>query len=258
MKINEKITNIDGHSVDGFSIERGAFVVQDETNRDSILEKYRSNCLVANLGDESLKLYTNASVADIDWLNASNWQSIGGGTSYSFSNGVSESAGNVKLGGADISENTDIHIPNAVNFFKISADDLTSYDSSILLASSAIMYSVNSSLLSTSTQISQTAFGYSLVVDPTGSGSIGFNIDNSGFTIDDSVNNMGIVLYADYSDQFIDESLVSKRYVDKNNFIMPSYTTLERDALTAVNGMIVYNTDTNVFNFYENGAWVTK
>jgi hypothetical protein len=34
-------------------------------------------------------------------------------------------------------------------------------------------------------------------------------------------------------------------------------TTTERNALTAVNGMIIYNTTTNAFNFYENGAWVT-
>jgi len=41
-------------------------------------------------------------------------------------------------------------------------------------------------------------------------------------------------------------------------FIVPRMTTTERDALTAVNGMIVYNTSDNQFNFYENGAWVTK
>ena len=34
-------------------------------------------------------------------------------------------------------------------------------------------------------------------------------------------------------------------------------TTVQRDALTAVNGMIIYNSSTNAFNFYENGAWVT-
>ncbi len=41
-------------------------------------------------------------------------------------------------------------------------------------------------------------------------------------------------------------------------FIVPRMTTAQRDTLTAVNGMIIYNTTTNQFNFYENGAWVTK
>ena len=41
-------------------------------------------------------------------------------------------------------------------------------------------------------------------------------------------------------------------------FIVPRMTTADRNALTAVNGMIIYNTSTNQFNFYENGAWVTK
>ena len=34
-------------------------------------------------------------------------------------------------------------------------------------------------------------------------------------------------------------------------------TTVQRDALTAINGMIIYNSTTNAFNFYEAGAWVT-
>lgn len=40
--------------------------------------------------------------------------------------------------------------------------------------------------------------------------------------------------------------------------IVPRMTTEQRDALTAVNGMIIYNTSNDQFNFYENGAWVTK
>ena len=41
-------------------------------------------------------------------------------------------------------------------------------------------------------------------------------------------------------------------------FIVPRMTTTQRDAMTAVNGSIIYNTTTNVFNFRENGVWVAK
>lgn len=35
-----------------------------------------------------------------------------------------------------------------------------------------------------------------------------------------------------------------------------SFTTTERDALTAANGMVIYNTSDNKFQGYENGSWV--
>ena len=34
-----------------------------------------------------------------------------------------------------------------------------------------------------------------------------------------------------------------------------SYTTTQRDALTAANGMVIYNSTDNKFQGYENGAW---
>ena len=39
------------------------------------------------------------------------------------------------------------------------------------------------------------------------------------------------------------------------SLIVANVTTTERDALTAANGMIIYNTTDNKFQGYENGAW---
>ena len=39
---------------------------------------------------------------------------------------------------------------------------------------------------------------------------------------------------------------------------VPRLTTAERDSMTPENGMIIYNTTTDQFNFYENRAWTTK
>jgi hypothetical protein len=41
-------------------------------------------------------------------------------------------------------------------------------------------------------------------------------------------------------------------------FIVPRMTSSQRDALPAVNGMIIYNISTNKFNFFENGTWITR
>ena len=58
---------------------------------------------------------------------------------------------------------------------------------------------------------------------------------------------------------------VEKFFIDKDGSTwfngsvqVGNMTTTERDALTPANGMIIYNTTTNAFNFRENGTWVTK
>jgi len=49
----------------------------------------------------------------------------------------------------------------------------------------------------------------------------------------------------------IDGSIIAPSYVQ-----FGSFTTTERNLLVAANGMVVYNTTTNKFNGYQNGAWI--
>jgi hypothetical protein len=44
--------------------------------------------------------------------------------------------------------------------------------------------------------------------------------------------------------------------VDGRAILMPRLTTTERNALTALNGMVIYNVTDNKFQGYENGSWV--
>ena len=39
---------------------------------------------------------------------------------------------------------------------------------------------------------------------------------------------------------------------------LPNLTTIERDALTPADGMVIYNSTTDIFEYYEDGAWVGK
>lgn len=43
--------------------------------------------------------------------------------------------------------------------------------------------------------------------------------------------------------------------IGKNFVVVPKITTAQRNALTPTNGMLVYDSDLNLFYKYENGAW---
>jgi hypothetical protein len=57
---------------------------------------------------------------------------------------------------------------------------------------------------------------------------------------------------------FLIYTFVGELSYQTSGFIAPNMTTADRNALTAENGMIIYNTTTTQFEFYENGSWVTK
>ena len=52
-------------------------------------------------------------------------------------------------------------------------------------------------------------------------------------------------------------SYATKTYAEAPpSFTLPSYTTTERDNLTPVNGMLIYNTTLNKFQGYEDSGWI--
>jgi len=61
-------------------------------------------------------------------------------------------------------------------------------------------------------------------------------------------------VWSDFMATFV-ESL--REYLSQNGLFVPRITTDQRDSLqNVINGQLIYNTSTNKFQGYENGAWV--
>ena len=58
------------------------------------------------------------------------------------------------------------------------------------------------------------------------------------------------------SNSTINLSATDRVVINKSPLTMASFTNTERDNLTATNGDTIYNTTTNKFQGYANGAWV--
>ena len=54
--------------------------------------------------------------------------------------------------------------------------------------------------------------------------------------------------------------LYDERFLDLINWIekltLPEYTETEKDAITATNGQMIYNSTNNLIEIYQNGGWV--
>jgi len=116
----------------------------------------------------------------------------GGGSTYTFTNGLNEASNTVKLGGI-VSENTDIELEEDIEF------TITSYENTENIVSQLFVDNYEIKLLRTDFD-----------------DDIGLVIDEEGALFYDDVNEKGLEYASDYSTNFTDNSLVSKKYVDDN------------------------------------------
>ncbi len=82
--------------------------------------------------------------------------------------------------------------------------------------------------------------------------------DFDNFPVYDPVIKAGTLnlssLWSDFMATFI-ESL--REYLSQNGIFVPRVTTSQRDELqNVIGGQLIYNTSTEKFQGYENGAWV--
>lgn len=109
-------------------------------------------------------------------------------------------------------------------------------------------------IVSTPVHVGQTSFkgifntssGYNLHTENSDANTVLHALDNG---------QIGIGTDTPVVDAILD---VSSMATNPGAFLVPRITTAERTALTASNGMVVYDTDLNSFQFYENSAWGTK
>ena len=81
------------------------------------------------------------------------------------------------------------------------------------------------------------------------------NINAQKFTAD-SFESSGIGVPAIDSNSSIELRATDQVKITQSPLRLASYTSTQRDALTAANGDLIYNTTTNKFQGYANNAWV--
>lgn len=70
------------------------------------------------------------------------------------------------------------------------------------------------------------------------------------------VKSSGLLVLQDSSSNFTNLTLTANEVSVKGPFKFQGYTTTERNALTAANGHVIYNTTDNKLQVYANGTWV--
>ena len=119
----------------------------------------------------------------------------------------------------------------------LQVDEIVGNDSSAVQINNIDVVSISSST-STAIQVNDAVnISGALSVDTLDTNQISSG-DSTAIQINDAVNINGQLL------------------INNNAFVLPSLDTTARDALTAINGMLIYNTSTSRIEAYENDAWV--
>lgn len=149
--------------------------------------------------------------------------------------------------------------------------DFTYNDSTPTITAGVKSNSISNTLLTTSTGgiykgSGTIASGAAAKVTASSTFRINYSNDSAGITIDDvdlsttiySNNGFNFVYVNDTEVEIEAANLAVNAPVIFSDVIkLASVTTAQRDSLTPVNGMMIYNTDDNEFQGRQNGAWVT-
>ena len=205
--------------------------------------------------------------------------------------GATDNTNEITLTSADPSTDRTITLPDASGTVCVSASGNLVLDANGNMTTLATVYTnsdvdvhLNTSTATSGQILSWTGTDYDWVADQTGGGGGGtpggsntevqFNnagafAGDSDFTYNSTTNVLTVGSIVSNaagtptitSNSAVNISVGSSVIIQQNSggggFRVGNMTTAERNALTAANGEIVYNTSDNQFEVYQNGAWVT-
>ncbi len=222
------------------------FFRANDTNRVGFLG-------MASSGNDEMRLATDYAAGQVVLASGSNATAlvIDSSQNFDFQSGNLETGGNVTIGNKLIHDgDADTFIaftPDKISF-QAGGQEFMVYIEQAISTYQFKMEGVNQM------EFIEASLNPAITIFNTDGGDIDFKIqgdsDTNLFFIDASRDNIGI------GTSSVDVSAKLEISSTTGALLLPRMTTTQRDALTAVNGMLVYNSTNNVLEAYENGSWI--